>query len=58
MMASTDGQEPRYSYKYTFVQDRGAASTSEPSKTEVQAYINDVLGLGRLKVPLNESITV
>jgi hypothetical protein len=39
-------EEQKYSYRYTFAAGRpGESSTAEVPKAEVQAYINEVLGI-------------
>ena len=58
MMSSDNEQEVKYTYRYTFVQERIDSSTSESSKAEIQAYINDVLGIARQKDKAAIELTV
>jgi hypothetical protein len=45
-MSSTEAQEMKYSYKFTFPGKKVTGSESdEPSKNEVQIYINELLGV-------------
>jgi hypothetical protein len=45
-MSSLEEQDMKYTYKYTFFSKKGTGSESdEPSKTELQSYINDLLGI-------------
>jgi len=49
-MASQDEQELRYSYRFTLPAGRtGSSATEEPQKAEIQAYINEVLGVSKRK---------
>jgi hypothetical protein len=58
MESSNDGQEAKYTYRCMFVQERSVLSTSEQSKAEIQAYINDILGLAKQKDKDGSNLTV
>ncbi len=44
-MSSQARQESKYSYKFTLEARRPGSTDLEPSKAEIQAYINEVLGI-------------
>ena len=47
-MSSSEGQEARYTYKFTFAPKKAAKGDSDPSsRAEVQDYINELLGIGK-----------
>ncbi len=48
-MSTQVKQESKFSYRFT-VEARGSGPTvEEPSKAEIQAYINEILGVTREK---------
>ncbi len=44
-MSSQDRQEQRYVYRYTFKVKSPDSGSDEPSKADIQAYINEILGI-------------
>jgi len=44
-----DGQEAKYYYRYTFVQESKELPKDEESKAQARAYVNGILGLARRK---------
>ncbi len=42
---SAQQAEPKYSYRFTFEARSSNSGSDEPSKAEIQAYINEVLGI-------------
>ena len=49
MLPSKDGQEAKYYYRYTFVQERKESPEDEESRAHARAYVNEILGLVRRK---------
>jgi len=43
-MSTLEGQEQKYAYKFR-LEARKEQNLDEPSKAEVQAYVNEVLGV-------------
>lgn len=53
-MESTEGQELKYSYTYTFAAKKATGAIIDGlSKAEIQSYINDLLGLETEKKKVN-----
>ncbi len=44
-MSSQERQEQKYLYRYTFKVKSPDSDTDELSKAEIQAYINEILGI-------------
>ena len=59
MMSSGDGQEAKYTYRFTLAARGVGVSTSEAlSKLDLQSYIEDVLGITKEKKAKTDSLTV
>ena len=57
-MSSQEPEKQKYSYKYTYTVPKAPASTKEePGQAELQAYINEILGLKRMTKARTEEIT-
>jgi len=49
MMSSKVGHEGKYVYRFTFVQNGREPEPGETSKAEVQAYVDNALGVPKPK---------
>jgi hypothetical protein len=54
---STEGEQSvKYRYKFSLsAPKRGSAEEEAPSKAEIQAYINELLGIPRPKKPSEDA---
>jgi len=58
-MSSEAGQEAKYTYRFTLAAKGVGVSTSEAlSKLDLQAYIEDMLGIAKEKKAKADSLTV
>ena len=47
MLPTKDGQEGKYYYRYTFVQERKESPEDEESRAHARALVNEILELDR-----------
>jgi hypothetical protein len=57
-MSSQEGSELKYSYRFTLEARRGESNSAEQSEAELQAYVNELLGVRKSKGLEDDQITV